>query len=629
VSNGPSFDSTKEFLHKILDEIKSGKTQLPDFQRGWVWDDDHVKSLLASISMSYPIGAVMLYETGNPDVRFKPRPAEGVTLKNAVKPEWLILDGQQRLTSLFQALCASGPAKTRDSRGNAIERWYYVDIRKALDPEGDRDEAIVSVPGEKIAKNFRGEVLSDLSTTDKECHAGMFPLSLVFDTAGLTDWQMKFVQEDQERIQERLATWNALVQQVILRFQQYQVPLIKMFKATPKEAVCQVFEKVNTGGVSLTVFELLTATYAADDFNLREDWAARDKKLRQNKVLATLQSDDFLQAVSLIASRLRRMKALQDGAESQKAPAITCKRKDLLRLSLGDYRKWADDVEGGFQKAARFMHVQRIFTARDLPYRTQLAPLAAIFTVLGDQADHDSVRAKLTRWFWCGVFGELYGGTIESRFAKDLPQVLAWVGGGPEPDTIADANFASSRLYTLRTRNSAAYKGLYALLIKDGGLDFRTGEEISVQMYFDDKIDIHHIFPQTYCLAKGIDAKRCDCIVNKTAVSAKTNRIIGGNAPSEYLRRLERQAGIENDRMESILASHVIESEALETDDFDTFFAKREAALLNRIEKAMGKPVQREVLVTEAAPEIVDFEDEDESETDGGNFGIGATNELG
>ena len=80
MSDGTSFDSTKESLDEILKDIKSGKIQLPDFQRGWVWDDNHVVSLLASVSVSYPIGAVMIYETGNPDVRFKPRPVEGVEI---------------------------------------------------------------------------------------------------------------------------------------------------------------------------------------------------------------------------------------------------------------------------------------------------------------------------------------------------------------------------------------------------------------------------------------------------------------------------------------------------------------------------------------------------------------------
>ena len=99
-----TFDSTKESLLDLLRSIREGKTQLPDFQRGWVWDDEHIRSLLASISLSYPIGAVMMLQAGNPDVRFKPRLVEGVMLANPLEPERLILDGQQRLTSLFQSL---------------------------------------------------------------------------------------------------------------------------------------------------------------------------------------------------------------------------------------------------------------------------------------------------------------------------------------------------------------------------------------------------------------------------------------------------------------------------------------------------------------------------------------------
>src|SRR5258708_1863782 len=121
-----TFDSTKRPLLDLLQEISAGQIQLPDFQRGWIWDDAHLCSLLASISMSYPIGAVMLLETGNNEVKFKPRPVEGVTLKSGKRlPEQLILDGQQRLTSLFQALKSGSVVKTRDNRGAEVERWYY------------------------------------------------------------------------------------------------------------------------------------------------------------------------------------------------------------------------------------------------------------------------------------------------------------------------------------------------------------------------------------------------------------------------------------------------------------------------------------------------------------------------
>ncbi len=250
---------------------------------------------------------------------------------------------------------------------------------------------------------------------------------------------------------------------------------------------------------------------------------------------------------------------------------------------------------------------------RDLPYRTQVTPLAAILAVLDEKADTDSVNRKLARWYWCGVFGELYGSAVETQFAKDLPEFLAWLTGGAEPSAIVDANFVPERLLTLRTRNSAAYKGFYALLLKEGGLDFRSGETINQQIYFDDKIDIHHIFPQEWCRKNSIEAKRCDCIVNKTPLSAKTNRMIGGNAPSVYLGRVQKNAGIDQQRMDSILQSHVIEPSVLRADDFLAFFKAREKTLLDRVEAAMGKLIARDSPQPQME-DLGDYEEDDSAE---------------
>jgi hypothetical protein len=436
---------------------------------------------------------------------------------------------------------------------------------------------------------------------------------LVFDTAGLTNWQMKYLELDPAHIQQRLGRWNLLVSTVIQRFQQYQIPLIIMRKQTPKEAVCQVFEKVNTGGVSLTVFELLTATYAADEYNLREDWETRLKRLKKHKVLEGIESTEFLQAVTLLATRSRRLQSLTRGIALENAPGISCKRREILRLTLDEYKTWADHVTQGFEKASKLLFSLKIFSSRDLPYRTQVAPLAAILAVLGEKAETDGVRAKLARWYWCGVFGELYGSAVETQFAKDLPEFLAWLEGGPEPSAIVEANFAPDRLLTLKTRNSAAYKGLYALLLKEGGLDFRSGATIDQQSYFDEKIDIHHIFPQHWCRNNAIEPKRCDCIVNKTALSAKTNRVIGGSSPSTYLGRIQKSAGITATRMDEILESHLIASASLRADDFLSFFNAREKALLDKVEAVMGKPIARE-LVQPQVEEPTDYEEEEQSE---------------
>jgi uncharacterized protein with ParB-like and HNH nuclease domain len=116
-----TFDSTKESLLDLLQSIRQMKTQLPDFQRGWVWDDEHIRSLLASVSLSYPIGTVMLLQTGNEDVRFKPRLVEGVFSDHPPTPDRLILDGQQRLTSLFLALYTGQPVATRNPGGTLFD----------------------------------------------------------------------------------------------------------------------------------------------------------------------------------------------------------------------------------------------------------------------------------------------------------------------------------------------------------------------------------------------------------------------------------------------------------------------------------------------------------------------------
>ena len=154
---GASFDSTKTPLQDLLARADSGSLQLPDFQRGWVWDDERIKSLLASVSVSFPIGAVMLLQTGGEHIRFKPRPLAGTdTSLRDIAPETLVLDGQQRLTSLYRALRSATAVETRDAKGKPIRRWYYIDMKAAVQPEADREDAVLSVPEDRLVKAFGG-----------------------------------------------------------------------------------------------------------------------------------------------------------------------------------------------------------------------------------------------------------------------------------------------------------------------------------------------------------------------------------------------------------------------------------------------------------------------------------------
>lgn len=574
----------KESLGGLLGEVGDGRTQLPDFQRGWVWDDDHIKSLLASISLGYPIGAVMMLRAGGGTIRFRQRPLEGAPAPH--NAERLILDGQQRLTSLFQSLCLRKPVQTRDQRDREIERWYYIDMQQALDPNADREESVVSLPADRQVKRFGREVIKDYSTQEREYEMMIFPLNKVFDT---DEWMEGF-QEFWDFDKQKTRFWNNFNKSIVKRFEQYQVPVIELGKDTPKEAVCQVFEKVNTGGVTLTVFELLTATFAADDFPLRPDWEKRECKIHSWPSLAGVSNTDFLQAVTLLATQEHRNAALKAGKNSNSAPGIGCKRADMLKLELADYKKWAGPLMDGFEAAVRFLHSQHIYDAKFLPYGSQLVPLAAILTILGKDWESHEARERLARWYWCGVFGELYGSSSESRFARDLPDVVGWIRDNtPEPSTIYDAEFVEARLLTLRTRNSAAYKGIYVLLLREGACDWMTGEESSISSYFDENIDIHHIFPQQWCRDNSIESERYDSIINKTPLTARTNRSIGGQAPSEYLRRIGNK--VPCDKLDRYIRTHLIDPAHLRNKDnaFEGFFADRQSKLLDAIRKAMGK----------------------------------------
>ena len=592
------FSSNEVPLAQLLDRAAGGALQLPDFQRGWVWDDDHIRSLLVSISLSYPIGAVMTLVAGNPDVNFKARLLEGVTLATTPAPEMLLLDGQQRLTSLFQVLRSHAPVCTRDRRGNELHRHYYARIGTCIDPSVDREEnGIVGVPADRIVRSDFGRTIDmDLSSRDQEIAEEMFPLDIVLDSGDRRAWERAYLHSGPGDQSARWAKWERFEDAVIIPFEQYQVPVIDLAKSTPKEAVCQVFEKVNTGGVTLTVFELLTATYAAGDFELRKDWDRRRERLLQHHLLAGVDAAAFLQVVTLLATYDRRQSHLRAHPEDDKPPAVSCKRREVLRLALDDYRQWADVAERGLVRSVPFLHNNRIFRYQDLPYATQLVPLGAIFGRLDHHAAPYAAQQRLAQWFWCGVLGEMYGGAAETRFANDLEDCVAWIkerGHNSPPRTVQAAQLQAERLLTLRTRRSAAYKGLYALQMKQGGRDFRTGQQIDVHAYMEDAIDIHHVFPRHWCASHDVESWIADCIVNKTALDAHTNRRIGGHAPSIYLTRIESGDGIEPDVLDGFLRSHDIDPVALRRDDFAQFFNQRFESLLRHAERAMGKPVNR------------------------------------
>jgi hypothetical protein len=613
------FQTPKYDLSDLLQWTTTGKVQLPDFQRGYKWEDERIRQLLVTVLRGHPLGAVMLLKTGNDQVRFKPKPIEGVTVPEGTDAELLLLDGQQRLTSLTQALTGDGVVDTKDARGKLLSRKYYVDIRLALEGEDRIDEAVKALPYDGIVRtNFGRDIEFDVSTPEREREHGYFPLSLLFSDDAF-GWVMAWTADTNDHAASQ-AFHGA-----ITTARKYEIPAIELDTRTSKSAVATVFEKVNTGGLSLTVFELLTATFAGDkayydehgeDFRLNDDWQETHTLFQQHPVLAGIENTDFLQAVSILATRRRHHADLAAG--KSRPAAISAKREDVLRITLAEYLEWVGPLREAFVWASSFLADRHIFDARFVPYPKQLVPLAVIRVVLGSQADLIGPKKQLVRWFWCGILGELYGGSIETRFVRDVEQVPRWVESPDDtavlPQTVRECAFVESRLHSLRTRNAAAYKGIYALLLANQARDWMEDKALDKVQYKDLKVDIHHIFPKHWCNANGIDDEHRESIVNKTAISARTNKTIGGTAPSAYLAKVEDRAGIDSTALDALLSSHLVPAPTLRSDDFEAFFAERRELLCRLIEQATGKTVQRDVEEGRELEGSAEFEPEPEDD---------------
>ena len=411
----------------------------------------------------------------------------------------------------------------------------------------------------------------------------MFPLNITFSHNDTEDYY--------KGDREYRNLFRDFSQQILRPILEYNIPIIQLDKETQKEAVCQIFENVNTGGVPLTVFELVTATFATEGHELRKDWETIRHIFAQKvngELLKEITGANFLAAMTLLVSYYKRVVSGDD-----ERVAVTCKKKDILRLELKDYLKYHDALIKGFCDAADFLVHQGIFRSRDLPYSSQLIPLAAIFAYDNENKKMLHLGSKqelLSRWYWCGVMGELYGGANEARFATDIMGVFRWMEGGEMPETVYRSNIQPTRLLTMQTRNSAAYKGIMALILQDSPLDFMTGHRMDIASYIDEDADIHHIFPQTYCEKNKLPRIKWNSVINKTPIYASSNRSIGGHAPSTYIGTMANK-GLDQLKIQEAIESHKVNYIYLSSDDFDAYFIDRAIKLLNRVEKATGKVV--------------------------------------
>lgn len=554
-------DTNPRELSELLSEVHNGSAVLPEFQRSFVWDAPDVAGLLTSLMEGYPAGSIL--RVRNTDDYFEWRRFEGVSTPTATKPVFLVLDGQQRLTSLYQALYGAGD-----------ERFF---VRVGLMLKGQSFEECVFWERAGKKRELR------LRNVEVQFSELVLPLSFFCDPkADLAKWvndaAISQINGDMAKFLEIQSALNNVVLPLKSAIASYKFPVVTLSDKTTAAAICTIFETLNRTGIKLTPFELLTARYFPKGVNLRQTW---ENSLKEFPLLEEYEVDPYtiLQAITLSVSN-----------------PPTVRRSALMNLTHDNVdKKWSIMCAALSSGLEVLRSDCGAVSEKWIPYSSMLVTLAAVIAdkPIDKGPAAGGRRSKLVRWFWGACFGQAYDVASNFQIEKDYSALRSWMDGGALPGSIA-ISFDASRLIEITPKQRAIYRTLMCSVVANGALDFHTGKKIDAKIMRSESVDDHHIFPLDFLGEENRKnpLPKFDCILNRTLIDGSTNKSIGGRAPSAYLSDIDTAQGHAN--VDAILVSHLIETggseaseknglAAMRADEYDDFLDARRASFARRI----------------------------------------------
>ncbi|MDN6379759.1 MAG: DUF262 domain-containing protein [Brevibacterium aurantiacum] len=558
----PQFLAQPEQVTTLLHNVANGSLVIPDFQRNFTWEPKRTALLLESMMSRFPAGTFLFWSIGTENSGFGHRAVQGAPERVGVQPNTLILDGQQRITSLYRALNNEGD-----------ERFYlqvdkFVTLPGANDPEGR-----VLQPNE-IA--FEDSIFWETKASASEIRLQDRDVMISENTLALDEhekfdeWIDDFIDYHQGRAGAK-ATKKVLrsFREAYLRpLQSYGFPVVKLPSTTRIEAVARVFESINSTGKPLGPFELLTARFFPDEVFLRDLW---DKALVDYHVL-----EDFgVDAYSILQSV-----TLRSHSSAQRADV-------LRRLTADDVKRYWDPIVRGFARVLEFLQSQcGVYNPKLLPYSMILVPMAAVYEVVegAKGAEKANINAKLKRFFWCTVFMSNYDQGANSQAGADYAKLREWLfdDDAIAPEAVDNFVFNASTLRSANTRRKALYAGFLALTVHEGARDFHTALSLSGSTSAKTgKLDSHHIFPKAFLKKTKLDEKTgygTELILNRALIDAQTNKAIGSKSPRDYIADVRSKISNPDELLE-IFESHLIDAKGddspLMTNDYKSFIDSR------------------------------------------------------
>ncbi len=519
-------------IQKLVNDVLHAEVILPDFQRSFVWKPDDVRDLLVSVLGDYYIGSMLFMEAISTEQPFALRLVEGVKeirsdaeISSIVR---ILLDGQQRTSSLFYALCR--PPIPLTGRKNPF--LFYMHTPSVLSENWEKGIRFVNVGN----KREQAEV-----ERNEEYIA--FNLFMKIDELSSRIINGPF----KDKVGQILAIVN--------RFNAYEIQMINLPRSTSLERVVETFERINRTGEPLSVTDLLVARLYVEKIKLR----AMMQEVEENySFYGVVGADYILRTICLIRGlEVRRSEILQFSATN------FVEDWDLATRSLdAAYRRILDTKAGyGVLDFAKWM-----------PYSPMLVPMAALIAYLEKEKQINGLNlSKIDQWYWASALGGRYNEAVNTNSFYDLPKMKEWFRNTESvPDFIR--NFDASAVdLAVDYRQSAIYRAVFGIYVRMGVLDFKTGQPPEVDV---SKIQDDHIFPRSIY--------KVDTVLNRTIIS--TNQEKGFKTPKEYFGALEVILG--RKKLEEILMTHLIDPTALSSlldNDLPNFIAAREATVRAKI----------------------------------------------
>ncbi len=591
-------------LFELVDRIRDGRYVIPDFQRKFVWDPSKVRDLMRSVFLDYYVGTLLLWK-GKSD-NFKALSCEsiqGYDASSRSEPKHIVLDGQQRLSALHYAFMAP----RMNAPGRRSRYLYFIRIDRFL--EEAYDDAFVYSWGDW---GWGSRLLED---REEQFRTHCLPLAIIGEsTWSLDDWCSDYRRfweneerqagdhgEDRRSQAQGAARMAAkFADHVKDIYRAYQVTYIELDDDLAIDKVCDIFQKINSTGQALDIFDLLNAILRPKDVGLKELWRQAEERLsfvgakRMNvyvlQVMSILTQDGLCSPkylYYLVPGQKRRVRR-PDGLAVEK---VHVKSREEFE------ERWTEAVAALETSMGRLRAEYGVVSSRFLPYPAILPAFAGAQREAQKrpEAERMGAQRKISQWYWASVFTQRYSSAVESTAAGDYRDLGRWYRDDREvPRVIGEFRISLRELDLHPIRpGSAIYSGVVNLTILEGAKDWIDGGA-PIKRELDD----HHIVPKAWGRKNGA-GDSIDSILNRTPLDSTTNReVIRDRLPNEYLPELIEKNGRET--LYGVLASHLIPPEAVDVllrrpfslQDFEEFLERRQEAIRSAIGKQLPESTE-------------------------------------